>query len=228
MLFEVGDETLAQVEQLGAGFLGDLAADVGILVEPLVIGIGAVGFFTNDSGCAKDDPGANAVDVFDHVPEATFKSFGRGAFFTPGDHPRVGPVPDVVNANIDKDDGGLFLQHVLIEASLAVRHFVATDTRTNELDVEVRVGLGNGLGTEGDVATRAWARGGDRVSEEDDAVIFLQRGLLGVETSREGEDGQCGDEYEFHACCSGLLLGEDGFDEIGCIDRIFEIVDEFS
>ena len=155
MLFEVGDETLAKIEQLGAGFLGDLAADVRILVEPLVIGIGAIVFFTNDRGCAKDDPGANAVDFFNHVPEATLKSFGGGAFFASGNHPRVGPVPDVVNANVDEDDGGLFLQHVLVETLLAISNFMATDASTDELDVEVRVGLGNGLGTEGDVATRA-------------------------------------------------------------------------
>ena len=161
MLFEVGDETLAKIEQLGAGLLGDLAADVRILVEPLVIGIGAVVFFTNDRGCAEDDPGANAVDFFNHVPEATLKSFGCGAFFASGNHPRVGPVPDVVNADVDEDDGGLFLQHVLVETLLAIRNFMATDASTDELDVEIGVGLGDGLGTEGDVATRAGSRCGD-------------------------------------------------------------------
>ena len=90
-----------------------------------------------------------------HVPEATLKSFGGGAFFASGNHPRVGPVPDVVNANVDEDDGGLFLQHVLVETLLAISNFMATDASTDQLDVEVRVGLGNGLGTEGDVATRA-------------------------------------------------------------------------
>ena len=178
MLFEVGDETFAKIEQLGSGLLGDFAADVRILVEPLVIGIGAIVFFTNDRGSAKDDPGANTVDFFNHVPEATLKSFGGGAFFASGNHPRVGPVPDVVNANVDEDDGGLFLQHVFVETLLAISNFMATDASTDQLDIEVRVGLGNGLGTEGDVATRAWARGGDRVSEEDDAVVFLQAACL--------------------------------------------------
>ena len=153
MLFEVGDETFAKIEQLGAGFLGDLAADVRILVEPLVIGIGAIVFFTNDRGCAKDDPGANSVDFFNHVPEATLKSFGGGAFFASGNHPRVGPVPDVVDADVDEDDGGLFLQHVLVETLLAISNFMATDASTDKLDVEIGVGLGDGLGAEGDVAT---------------------------------------------------------------------------
>ena len=155
MLFEVGDETFAKIEQLGSGLLGDFAADVRILVEPLVIGIGAIVFFTNDRGSAKDDPGANTVDFFNHVPEATLKSFGGGAFFASGNHPRVGPVPDVVNANVDEDDGGLFLQHVFVETLLAISNFMATDASTDQLDIEVRVGLGNDLSTEGDVATRA-------------------------------------------------------------------------
>ena len=137
-------------------------------------------------------------------------------------------MPDVVDADVDEDDGGLFLQHVLVETLLAISNFMATDASTDKFDVEIGVGLGDGLGAEGDVATRAGPAAVIESPRKTMRSFFFRRRLLGVETSREGEDGQCGDEYEFHACCSALLLGEDGFDEIGGIDRIFEIVDELS
>ena len=140
---------------------GNLTADVGILIETFVVRVGAVRFFANHGGCAEDNSGANVVDLLNHVPEATLKILWCGAFFASGNHPRMGPVPDVVDADVDEDDGGLFLQHVLVETLLAISNFMATDASADKFDVEIGVGLGDGLGAEGDVATRAGSRCGD-------------------------------------------------------------------
>ena len=106
MLFQISNEALTQIDQLGAGFCGNLTADVGILIETFVVRVGAVRFFANHGGCAEDNSGANVVDLLNHVPEATLKVLWCGAFFASGNHPRMGPVPDVVDADVDEDDAG--------------------------------------------------------------------------------------------------------------------------
>ena len=50
-------------------------------------------------------------------------------------------MPDVVDADVDEDDGGFFLQHVLVETLLAISNFMATNAGADKFDVEIGVGL---------------------------------------------------------------------------------------
>ena len=65
------------------------------------------------------------------------------------------------------------MQDVLVETLLAVWDLVPTYAGSDHFDIEIGVRLGNGRGTEGDIAALVDSGGGDGVAEEDDAVVFL-------------------------------------------------------
>ena len=108
-------------------------------------------------------------------------------------------MPDVVDSDVDKNNGGLFLQDVLVETLLAVGDLVSAYAGSDHFDIEIGVRFGNGRGTQGDIAGLADSGGGDGVAEEDDAVVFLEW-LLGQSGSvKDDEEEEMADDGEcFH------------------------------
>lgn len=97
------------------------------------------------------------------------------------------PVLDVVDADEDKDDGGFLLEDIGIETPLAIGNPMPALSGTDDLDVEIRVGSGNGLGCESDITLGPDSFCGDGVTEEHNPVVLLQRNLgQGGEAEQEG------------------------------------------
>jgi hypothetical protein len=74
-------------------------------------------------------------------------------------------VPDVVDADVDHDDGGLLVEDVLLEAGLEVGHLVAADARVDGRDAEALEALVDAFLGEGDVALLAPAALGDSITQ---------------------------------------------------------------
>ena len=108
-------------------------------------------------------------------------------------------MPDVVDSDVDKNNGGLFLQDILVETLLAVGDLVPADAGSDYFDIEIGVCLGNGRGTQGDIAGLSDSGGGDGVAEEDDAVVFLEWLLGQGDSVKDDEEEKMADDGErFH------------------------------
>ena len=140
VLLEMVGKRLAQVAELRLRFLGDLAADVGILVEPGVEIVRAVVLLTDDAGRAENDASAGSVDLADDLLETSLEILlggAAGGIFL--------AVPNVVDANVDNDEGGLLGEDIFFEAALEIGNLVAADTCADDFDAEVLVFFGQRL-----------------------------------------------------------------------------------
>src|SRR5262249_18079373 len=188
-------ERLAQIAQIDLRFPGDLAADFGVLVESSVEVVGAAGLLADDAGGAQDDAGARVLDLADDVLEALFEVLLGRAFLGV-----LLAVPDIVDADVDDDDGRLLGENVFLEASLQVRNAIAADAGADDGDVEIGVLFLHVVLDEGDVALGADAPLGDRVAEEDDALPLLQENALPrLREVQESDEQNCdGRQTEMH------------------------------
>ena len=176
--FEVIDEGFAEVDHLAFGVGGDFATDRAVFVEHGVAFVGSIIFLTDDSCSAKNHSRTSGVDFRDDVLEAGFESFGGGAachhsFFV------FLPMPDVVDADVDENDGRFFGDYVFFKSRLKVGNFIAADSGADDFNSKIWVRGGDRIFDESNITTRFHATCGDGVAEEDDAVVFFQRSCSG-------------------------------------------------
>jgi len=124
-------------------------------------------------------------------------------------------MPHIVNSNVDENDGWFLGEDVFFQSFLQIGDLVAADSGTECFDPQIGVGCFDGFGDQGDETLRSHGGGGNRVSEEDEAIVFFQGldGFLRGEGGGDGEEGgKCGEGSGelFHSAVTELAPEEDG------------------
>ena len=86
-------------------------------------------------------------------------------------------MPNVVDANVNDDQGWPLVENIPFQPKLQVRYFVSADAGSNDLDVAIRVQFCNFPFDDRDVALRANARLRNRISEKYDPALVCQHVL---------------------------------------------------
>ena len=83
-------------------------------------------------------------------------------------------MPDVVDADVDKDDVGVLGQDVVIHAQVEIVHFIAANAGADEVIVGTPSGLFQGFFHSNNISARLGTLFGDRVSKEYNAGGFFR------------------------------------------------------
>src|SRR5579862_1929503 len=100
----------------------------------------------------------------------------------------VEPVPDVVDADADRDEIRLLVEYVALESRDHVRRLVPADPGVDHLDVLLRIDRIEVVTKQPHIPARVLPNLGDAVTEAHDAMDVCERGGNGVLSGGDGRD----------------------------------------